>query len=224
MRDYLSLITPRHRTAAKFTAHISLITGPLAGIVNTAQQLSRQFSVDEATGVQLDAVGEWLGLSRYVRTPITGVYFALDTEGTGLDEGSWKRQYDADSGFTELDDDTYRTLLRVRIRANHWDGTNEMLAEIWRGVIPDGSVLIFFADNQDMSMDVYVTGGVVPEVIKAVIRHGCLSIRPAAVKINNYINSENQGAIFGFDTDSHYVTGFDTGGWPVLLNEGNQNG
>ncbi|WP_350305598.1 DUF2612 domain-containing protein [Photorhabdus viridis] len=218
MRDYLSLITPQHRTANKFVTHIDFITRPLSDIINAAQLLNSQFSIDEAVGIQLDAVGEWIGISRYVKTPIVGVYFAFDTEGVGLDEGSWKRQYDSDSGFTELDDETYRTILRSKIRANHWDGTNEMLAEIYQGVIPDESVLIFFVDNQDMSMDVYVTGGVVPEVVKAVIQQGYLNIKPGAVRVNNYTNSENQGVIFGFDSDSKYIAGFDTGGWPILLN------
>ncbi|WP_279386599.1 anti-CBASS protein Acb1 family protein [Sodalis glossinidius] len=66
-----------------------------------------------------------IGLSRYVKTPITGVYFALDTDRVGFDQGSWKRRFDADSGFTELDDETYRAILRAKIRANHWDGTCE---------------------------------------------------------------------------------------------------
>ncbi|MCW7550537.1 DUF2612 domain-containing protein [Photorhabdus sp. APURE] len=218
MRDYLSLITPQHRTANKFVTHIDLITRPLSDISDSAKFLNSQFSIDEAVGVQLDAVGEWIGLSRYVKTPIVGVYFALDIEGVGFDEGSWKRQYDSDSGFTELDDETYRTILRSKIRANHWDGTNEMLAEIYQGVIPDESVLIFFVDNQDMSMDVYVTGGVVPEVVKAVIQQGYLNIKPGAVRVNNYTNSENRGVIFGFDSDSKYIAGFDIGGWPILLN------
>ncbi|MCC8384980.1 DUF2612 domain-containing protein [Photorhabdus laumondii subsp. laumondii] len=218
MRDYLSLITPQHRTANKFVTHIDFITRPISDIINAAHLLNSQFSIDEAIGVQLDAVGEWIGLSRYVKTPIVGVYFAFDIEGVGLDEGSWKRQYDSDSGFTELDDETYRTVLRSKIRANHWDGTNEMLAEIYQGVIPDESVLIFFVDNKDMSMDVYVTGGVVPEVVKAVIQQGYLNIKPGAVRVNNYTNSENQGVIFGFDSDSKYIAGFDVGGWPILLN------
>ncbi len=85
--------------------------------------------------------------------------FSLDTEKVGFDQGSWKRRFDADSGFTELDDETYRFILRAKIRANHWNGTSEMLSEIYQGVIPDETVKIFFIDNQDMSMDVYLTGG-----------------------------------------------------------------
>ncbi|RUT64887.1 hypothetical protein CKG00_17310, partial (plasmid) [Morganella morganii] len=52
-------------------------------------------------------MGEWTGISRYISTPITGVYFSLDMDDIGLDQGVWKREFDADSGFTELDDETY---------------------------------------------------------------------------------------------------------------------
>ncbi|MBI6548573.1 DUF2612 domain-containing protein [Xenorhabdus lircayensis] len=216
MRDYLKLITPQHRTASKFVDHIDLITRSLSEIAHAALQLNDAFSLDYAVGVQLDAVGEWIGLSRYVKTPIVGVYFALDIEGVGLDQGSWKRRFDGDHGFTELDDETYRTLLRVKIEANHWDGSSEMLERIYQRILPDSKTSIFFVDNQNMSMDVFLTGGVIPEVIKSVIRQGYLNIKPQSVRVNSYINS-GTGGLFGFDINNEYVAGFDTGGWAVKL-------
>ncbi|CDH30939.1 conserved hypothetical protein [Xenorhabdus bovienii str. Intermedium] len=166
--------------------------------------------------MQLDAVGEWIGLSRYVRIPIVGVYFSLDMEEIGFDQGSWRRRFDSDTGFTELDDETYRTLLRVKIQANHWDGTSEMLEAIYQQILPDSNTKILFVDNQDMTMDVFLTGGVVPEVIKAVIRQGYLNVKPEAVRVNNYINSARNG-LFGFDIHNEFVAGFGTGGWAVKL-------
>lgn len=217
MRNYTDYITPAHLSAVKFVRHISLISRPFIDIATQAGQLNALYSINYSNGPQLDAVGEWIGLSRYVSTPITGVYFALDTEGVGFDQGSWKRRFDADSGFTELDDDTYRFILRAKIRANHWDGTSEMLAGIYQGVIPDESVKIFFTDNQDMSIDVYLTGGVVPEVIKAVIRQGYLNIKPEGVRVNNYTGSEGDNGIFGLDINNEFISGFDTGSWAIKL-------
>ncbi|CAK8737772.1 hypothetical protein SODG_001501 [Sodalis praecaptivus] len=133
MRDYTDFVTPQHRAAPKFVRHIQLMTRPLQDVAALAGQLNGLFNLEGAFGKQLDAVGEWIGLSRYVKTPITGVYFALDTDRVGFDQGSWKRRFDADSGFTELDDETYRAILRAKIRANHWDGTCEMLADIYQG-------------------------------------------------------------------------------------------
>ncbi|MCC8364900.1 DUF2612 domain-containing protein [Xenorhabdus sp. PB61.4] len=216
MRDYLKLITPQHRTAPKFVTHIDLITRSLSDIAQQTLQLNDAFSLDRAVGVQLDAVGEWIGLSRYVKTPIVGVYFSLDMNGIGFDQGSWRRRYDSDSGFTELDDETYRTLLRVKIEANHWDGSGEMLERIYQRIMPDSKTTLFFVDNQNMTMDVFMTGGVIPEVIKAVIRQGYLNIKPEAVRVNNYINSADCG-LFGFDIQHDVVAGFDVGGWAVKL-------
>ncbi|WFQ80523.1 DUF2612 domain-containing protein [Xenorhabdus sp. SF857] len=216
MSDYLKLITPQHRDSPKFVAHIDLVTRIFSDITQTARQLNAAYSLDNAVGEQLDATGEWIGLSRYVRTPIVGVYFSLDTAELGFDHGSWQRRYDSESGFTELDDETYRTLLRVKIAANHWDGSGEMLERIYQRILPDGESRIFFMDNQDMSMDVFLTGGAIPEVIKSVIRQGYLNIKPEAVRVNNYINSAS-GGLFGFDINNDYVAGFDTGGWAVKL-------
>ncbi|MBD2797252.1 DUF2612 domain-containing protein [Xenorhabdus sp. 18] len=214
MRDYLTLITPQHRTAPKFVDHIDLITRSLSEIGNTARQLNNAFSLDYAVGVQLDAVGEWVGLSRYVKTPIAGVYFSFDIEGLGFDQGVWKRRFDGDSGFTELDDETYRTLLRVKIEANHWDGSSEMLEKIYQRILPDNRV--FFVDNQNMTMDVFLTGCAISEIVQSVIRQGYLNIKPQSVRVNNYINSA-AGGLFGFDVNNEYVAGFDTGGWAVKL-------
>ncbi|MEQ1964664.1 DUF2612 domain-containing protein [Xenorhabdus khoisanae] len=216
MSDYLKLITPQHRNSPKFVAHIDLITRIFSDISQTALQLNAAYSLDNAVGAQLDATGEWIGLSRYVRTPVVGVYFSLDTEGLGFDQGGWKRRYDSESGFTELDDETYRTLLRVKIEANHWNGSNMMLEQIYQRILPNSNSRIFFVDNQNMSMDVFLTGGAIPEVIKSVIRQGYLNIKPEAVRVNNYINSAS-GELFGFDINNEYVAGFDTGGWAVKL-------
>nr|WP_255420643.1 DUF2612 domain-containing protein [Arsenophonus endosymbiont of Aleurodicus floccissimus] len=105
----------------------------------------------------------------------------------------------------------------AKIRANHWDGTSAMLSEIYQGVIPDETVKIFFIDNQNMSMDVYLTGGVILEVTKAVIKQGYLNIKPEGVRLNAYTGSEGNNGILGFDVNNRYIDCFDTGSWAVKL-------
>lgn len=218
MRDYLSLITSQHRPADKFVSHINLITKSLSEITRFSLDLNKYFSLDDAIGVQLDVVGEWVGISRYVSTPITGVYFSLDAESIGFDEGMWKREFDADSGFTELDDETYRTIIRVKIKANHWDGTSESLVEIYRSLLPGKDTRIFFIDNMNMTMDVFITGSVVDEVTKSIIKQGYLGVKPGGVRVNQYyINSVPKSPIFGFDISNDYIAGFDNGGFAVEL-------
>lgn len=218
MRDYLRLITSRHQPADKFVSHINLITKSLSEITRLSLDLNKYFSLDEAVGVQLDVIGEWVGISRYISTPITGVYFSLDMDDIGLDQGVWKREFDAESGFTELDDETYRTIIRVKIKANHWDGTSESLMEIYRSLLPGKDTRIFFIDNQDMTMDVFITGSVIDEVTKSIIKQGYLGVKPEGVRVNQYyINSVPKSPIFGFDITNDYIAGFDNGGFAVPL-------
>lgn len=218
MRDYLHLITSRHQPADKFVSHIHLITKSLSEITRLSLDLNNYFSLEEAAGVQLDVIGEWTGISRYISTPITGVYFSQDTDDVGFDQGVWKREFDADSGFTELDDDTYRTIIRVKIKANHWDGTSESLVDIYRSLLPGKDTRIFFIDNQNMTMDVYITGSVVDEVTKSIIKMGYLGVKPEGVRVNQYyINSVPKSSVFGFDISNDYIGGFDNGGFAVPL-------
>ena len=72
---------------------------------------------------QLDAIGLWVGITRQVQTPITGVYFSLDTAGLGFDQGNWQGPYDPSYGITSLDDTTFRAAIRIKIGINTWDGT-----------------------------------------------------------------------------------------------------
>ncbi|MEQ4915966.1 DUF2612 domain-containing protein [Morganella morganii] len=218
MRDYLRLITSQHQPVDKFVSHINLITKSLSEITRLSLDLNKYFSLDEAVGVQLDVIGEWVGISRYISTPITGVYFSLDMDDIGFDQGVWKREFDAESGFTELDDETYRTIIRVKIKANHWDGTSESLMEIYRSLLPGKDTRIFFIDNQDMTMDVFITGSVIDEVTKSIIKQGYLGVKPEGVRVNQYyINSVPKLPIFGFDITNDYIAGFDNGGFAVPL-------
>lgn len=210
---YQRLITPYHKKKPKFYDHISLITAPFLGIQQTTNQLTNDFDLDSSIGNQEDAVGLWVGIGRNIRTPITDVYFSLDTDGLGFDLGSWKGPYDSLTGFTRLDDETYRTILRAKIQANHWDGTVETLSDIYQSIFPDGRTKIFAVDNFDMTMTIYIAGEQISSVMRAVIAQGYLDVKPAGVGVTNYIISTEAGALFGFDLDNEYSRGFDRASW-----------
>lgn len=218
MRSYLKLITSQHRTANKFCNHINLITKSLAETVSFARQLNNYFSLDDAVGVQLDVIGEWAGISRRVLIPLVGVYFTLDNDRTGFDEGMWKGEFDSDSGFMTLNDETYRSIIRVKIKANHWDGTTESLMDIYDSLLPDEDTKLFFIDNLDMSMDVFITGSYIDNVTKSIVKQGYLGVKPEGVQVNHYyINSVPKSPMFGFDISNNYIAGFDIGGYVVPL-------
>ncbi|ECJ2856888.1 DUF2612 domain-containing protein, partial [Salmonella enterica subsp. diarizonae] len=120
MSKYTDLITNYHATKPKFVEHIDLVTRPLAETSAAINGLINAFDIDHATGIQLDILGQWIGLSRVVSQPISGVYFSWDTDGLGYDQGVWQGPYDPDSGYTSLSDETYRIVLKTKIAINNW--------------------------------------------------------------------------------------------------------
>lgn len=85
MSKYTDLITNYHATKPIFFEHVDLSTRPLIDITGATLGLVSAFDIDTAVGVQLDTLGLWIGRSRIVSQPISGVYFSWDTDGLGYD-------------------------------------------------------------------------------------------------------------------------------------------
>ncbi|AZE53487.1 Phage protein [Pseudomonas synxantha] len=210
--EYTGKITSEHADKPKYVAMVLAVCQSFLGASDTAKSLPDDFDLDSAIGAQLDIVGVWVGVTRYVRTPLTGIYFALDTSGLGFDQGSWRGPFDPDNGTTTLDDETYRTLIRARIGANHWDGTLEQSRRIL-DLVFSGDTFVFIQDNQDMSMTVGVVGKPLSAIELALLTGGYIPIKPQSVKISYYIVPSADGPLFGFDVSNQYISGFDTGNW-----------
>ncbi|SCB10344.1 Protein of unknown function [Cupriavidus alkaliphilus] len=138
LTDYTGLVTSEHSQRPKFMSVVAALAQPMVDLMNLLGGMPDKFDLDQAVGAQLDDVGRWVGISRRVSTPLTGVYFSFDTPGVGFDQGSWKGPFDSDTGLTLLDDDTYRLVLRAKIGANHWDGTLESTAGILNSIFSPG--------------------------------------------------------------------------------------
>lgn len=139
VEKYLDLITAFHRGKPKFSAMVDAVSRCFVGAQDSYGRMVPAYDLDDAVGVQLDAVGEWVGISRNVRTPLEGVYFSLDSAGLGFEQGVWQGPFDPDTGITSLDDETYRVLIRAKIGANHWDGTLESSAAILNSIFSAGT-------------------------------------------------------------------------------------
>ncbi len=139
IKDYTGKITSQHSDKPKFMAMVEAVSQCFLDTNEVTAGLPEDFDLDSAVDAQLDDVGLWVGISRNIATPLTNVYFSLDTVGLGFDQGAWKGPFDPDNGITTLDNETYRTLLRAKIGANHWDGTLESSKAILDLVFnPDG--------------------------------------------------------------------------------------
>lgn len=215
LSDYLALITTEHSGKPKYMAMLEVVLGPMVGALNASAQLPADFDLDGAIGAQLDVVGLWVGISRRVNTPLVGVYFSLDSAGVGFDQGVWKGPFDPDSGVVELDDESYRILIRAKIGANRWDGTLSGSKAIL-DLVFSGSTFVFLQDNQDMSMTIGVSGEQPSAISLALLTGGYISIKPEGVRVDYYIVTSVDGPLFGFDVSNEYISGFDQGSWGTV--------
>ena len=215
---YRGLITSEHADKPLFVAVLeTLLRGPVEQQTQMEKMVA-DFDLDSAVGVQLDAVGAWVGISRLLVTPLVGVYFSWDSTALlGWDSGSWQGEFDPTTGLTELPDNEYRQLIRARIAANNWDGTLIQAQAIWNQVF-NGQQQIIVQDNQDMTMSISFVGQPLSAVQQALLTGGYFPLKPMGVRIKFYGVPVNTGPLFAWDTNSPQLQGWDAGSWVQEFN------
>ena len=217
--DYAGKITSEHRGKPRFSATVEANVSPLADAQALLASIPEAYDLDTAVGSQLDVVGEWVGISRKIQVPLVSVWFSWDIPGLGWEEGIWKGQYDPTYGIASLDDDTYRDLIRLKIKVNTWDGlvgSAQAAVEAFYGGV-SGS-LPFVEDGHDMTMTVCISGNR-PAVMRFAIFAGrYVQFKPAAVTVRSVVPSI-PGPAFGFDADNEHIGGWDTGSWVIDAEE-----
>ena len=214
--DYIKLFTSQYQNSTKMLAWARSFMDIVDDIKDISQSLSFYFSLfrviekdalayvpdalttkagnyildsfDACVGDQLDALGVILGVPRQVTFDPT------------------------DGSSPILDDDTYRILLKNQVLKNHWDGRAESLQTTWKELFPGGTIII--QDNQDMTVDVTVTGAFT-QIIVDLIVNDYIVPRPQGVWMNYYVGPISPANLpfFGFDRRDTYVSGFDEGHW-----------
>lgn len=213
--DYTALVPNMNTGATNFNLAVQALVAGFVDGINVTGDLVEDFDLDTGVGVQLDAVGAWAGITRYLNTPLPTTYFSFDTFGVGWDEGVFFEDGDPVGGSTVLDDDSFRVLIRSKIGANQWDGTLPALTKIMEQVFTDALTLVFITDNQDMSMTVALAGKLPTALQLALLRGGYLVPKPAAVQVNYITTSVDNSPLFGFDMTGPYVSGWDAGAWGI---------
>ncbi|MDQ0507428.1 DUF2612 domain-containing protein [Xanthobacter agilis] len=213
--DYSGLITSEHRGKSKFVATVEATVEPAVQAQSFLQTLPEAFDLDTAVGVQLDAVGAWVGVSRTISTCLISVWFSFDSEGLGFDQGIWKQDTDPETGLYELDDDTYRALIRLKIKVNTWDGTIGTARAAILDFYGTTDSFPFILDNQDMSMVVCISGARPIMVMFSIYAGRYVEFKPAGVTLHTVVPSIEYTPAFGYDASSSYVGGLDAGSWVV---------
>lgn len=216
---YLDLVTSAHRRRPKFSATITAIVEPIAALRELTAGLPASFDLDTAIGAQLDVVGEWVGISRFIVTPVENVWFSFDTAGLGFDEAEWLGPFDPVTGLTRLGDDDYRRLIRARIALNSWDGTPAGAQAALDILFTSPSTRVFYDDRGDMTASIAVSGATPTTMLLVILAGGYLPLKPAGMDVSTVITSVPGTACFGFDADNDFISGFDEGAWARPVSE-----
>jgi hypothetical protein len=175
---YLGLLTSEYRNSPKLNAFLALLLQKFQDASQCLVQMEAAFDIDNAIGVQLDAIGTIVGASRTLPFQPTG----------GLSP--------------VLGDADYRTYLKSKAAQNQWNGTIDGLQNIWQTLFPGGQIIV--ADHQNMSATIFLTGTFSP-ILQQMILNGLVVPRPQAVQYNYVFNLPafgfdlNNAFIAGFD-------------------------
>jgi hypothetical protein len=215
LNDYLNLVTSEHRNKEKFIATLSIDVSVAVRVQELLSSMIPKFDLDLAVGDQLDILGQWVGISREVAIPISGVYFSWNSgDATGWDYGTW-RPASAPTQITSLPDDAYLTLIKAKIASNRWDGTTQSAYDIWDSIFTKFKIII--QDNQNMTFDVGITGGLVDSLTLALLTGGYLNLKPEAIRVRVYYAAVDSNPVFAWDSSSTLLAGWNTGSWARIL-------
>lgn len=217
--DYTDLITSEHDDKPNFVATVGAAIAAFVDEQNLLTGYPDDFDLDEAFGVMLDVCGQWIGISRVLRAPLTNVYFSFGTIGLGFGSGVWKDPSQPTYGLVTLDDGTYRSLLKAKALSNGWDGTlgtaQAILAE-WFSTFP--GTYPFVQDNMDMTITIGIAGINPSPLFQFMTAQGYIAIRPGGVRLRETLMSSVSGTpLFGFGVNNQYIAGFGVGSWGTVL-------
>lgn len=227
LADYLALIPPLHAQRPKFRATIGATVEPFADGQSLFAAMSAAYDLDDAAGAQLDAVGEWIGRSRYIPIPVPDPWFRWGDTKRGWGVGYWKGPYDSGSRMARLDDRTYRQLLRAKILANYSDGTIEgarraldaFFAEPIVLRIMDRSRAVGWTPNMPSAVEMrwqIAVAPVIPDAVRLeVLAQHLIPIKPAGVTLDVKVTSVDGAPLFGWGLSNALVGGWGQGAWGV---------
>lgn len=211
---YLDLVTPEHNQQPDYIAFLTALLQPLADGETLADEMVVLYDLDTAQGVQLDAVGLWIGRTRNLTVPLTGVYFTYN-DGPGYNSGIYKGPFDPVSGLVMLPDAQYRIYLKAVAAANHWNGTLPGAYAAYAILFEDTPFSVLIYDFQDMTMAFALLGGVPDALTLALFTGGYLNLKPEGVGVRYYVVPVNPTApVFAYNlTGNPNTAGYNVGAY-----------
>lgn len=214
-----SRVATQYTESAKFLAALSKLAAQVQDLEDALLSVQQITDIDTAAGVNLDVIGDIVGVSRYIPNSLLIPFFGFDDTAAGNIFGEEEnpslgaRFRDEDEPYTAtsvLGDPEFRLLIRAKILKNHAIGTNEDILAgmqyIFQGalnVVEDvGGMKIRAGIGRNLTL-----------IEQTLISTLDLLPRPNGVRISNVVTFQ-PSAYFGFD-DQPTAKGFDdasTGG------------
>ena len=225
--EYQDLLLNQYINLTKARGTIGLLnTEAVCSLVQFDVQ--NGFNIDTAVGVQLDVLGQYIGLSRNIPGIIDRYYFEMPSYSTpSVGESGFTNYLNiadnadssfylytfANTSFYSLSDPEYRPLLRMKIILNQ---LNNSLAEIADLLFSLFVYQLICFDNRDMKIS-YAVAENTGNIALLAVQAGLLP-KPIGVKITGVFLVPDPSKIFGF-ANYKYANGnelgFSTyaGGW-----------
>lgn len=129
-----SRVAAQYLDSSKFLAFIDALLTPVQELEGVFQQLAMLPDIDWAEGVNLDIIGDIVGVERVIPNSIPVQFFGFDgqpgaqvfgEEGVRGIGSRFRDELEPDTATSVLADPEYRLLIRAQIVKNHAKSTNE---------------------------------------------------------------------------------------------------
>lgn len=186
---YINLLIKQYHNKSKAKGTIETLTkSECLSYNNIISKLNSSFNIETATGKQLDLIGKIIGRSR--------IFEGIEFEETDTPNS--------------LDDETYRTLLKMQIINNFMSKSIESITEATFNFLGDK---VIFINNTNMTIDYILIGNAESNLIKVVAFDKSILPAPAGVEVNYIIDIPTPN-IFGFSRNNKIgkknIVGFST--------------
>jgi hypothetical protein len=199
-----SRVATQYTESQKFLAYIRALLDSSAELETVLQQVASQTDIDVAEGVNLDAIGEIVGVNRILPSSIAVMFFGFEGQAGAtifgedgiLGIGSrFRDELEPETATSVLADSEYRLLIRAKIVKNHAHGTCEDILAGMAYLFNSSSIVV--EDSGGMVIQVAI-GRQLTFLEKSLITTLDILPRPGGVRINQRVTYDSL-SYFGFD-------------------------
>lgn len=150
-QEYINLVPYYFRNKPKFKSILEILLQGQMDLNDAAWQILTTINFNSDNTWVLDLLGDLLGQSRNVGTPIYDTNFSWNIYGLGWNQGSWTMEA-AKKASSIINNNLYTQVLKFRSRFMRWDGTTQELYTCLNDAFPD--IRWGIIDNQNMTVTI----------------------------------------------------------------------